>query len=765
MQNDNLNNVDPSSMSEEELREAEKNRQAQNKAKTLKAAGEVASSAYFGPGGGLVFKALADTKPGEKILENATKRMPNDAIISPAAEKLGESGYADEVANLVGKKMGAIPEGGAPLENEIPKTPDSDIKVPQAGSEELSEEDKVKSGVLGASKAPSFLDDEEEKATFEMETRGTVFVQKVVKFFFIASAVSFPFLLIGLVLILVVPNVARFSDAFGINSVSGGSTGDIVYVSDNKDAQEFYERVNNIKLDYQKAGKTVDAFKVVAVYNIISQYDGKVTYKKMTNSKIKKIVNSMFNGNYYDEELFKKNLKDDIFKDYFPKYEEPQRERLVEEVFEYINDYYEFIGEEPPKEASCSGGGTCNYNIKGFYISGRGNVSKQMNITNLKVRLMQCSGRYGRGTWGMPLDEQLVDFEKYVMGVAYQEMGPDQPDEALKAQMIASRSFALSRPTAMNNSLGKKLAQEKNQWILQMASCVADQVYCDPDKGCSAMNDGEQYGTVRSGTSYSKLLKYPLADNHKMRTLAKLVEGEVLVNSQGNIISTSYTNVETNKFIALAKKGLNYKQILLTVYNNDKKVGASDIQKMNCGNSINCNATSNGVTGEYSTWSQKRGSWINIPLGSSKATIYNAGCLVTSVAMLIAKSGVATNVNGEFNPGSFVQMLNQVGGFDAHGNFQWTVVSKVAPNFQYIGKKFVINYSRQQKLATLTELLNNGYYVVAEVKGNTGQHWVAVNSVTNNVINMMDPSSSSTDMWAQYPWYNTSQFAYFKVVK
>ena len=32
-------------------------------------------------------------------------------------------------------------------------------------------------------------------------------------------------------------------------------------------------------------------------------------------------------------------------------------------------------------------------------------------------------------------------FEKYILGVAYQEIGPDAPAEAIKAQMVAARSY------------------------------------------------------------------------------------------------------------------------------------------------------------------------------------------------------------------------------------------------------------------------------------------------------------------------------------
>ena len=56
-----------------------------------------------------------------------------------------------------------------------------------------------------------------------------------------------------------------------------------------------------------------------------------------------------------------------------------------------------------------------------------------------------------------------------------------------------------------------------------------------------------------------------------------------------------------------------------------------------------------------------------------------------------------------------------------------------------------------------------GVYAAVEVKGNTGQHWVAIDGVNGSTINMMDPSSNATDMWSRYNWVNTSTIAYYRV--
>ena len=68
------------------------------------------------------------------------------------------------------------------------------------------------------------------------------------------------------------------------------------------------------------------------------------------------------------------------------------------------------------------------------------------------------------------------------------------------------------------------------------------------------------------------------------------------------------------------------------------------------------------------------------------------------------------------------------------------------------------------KLDTLRDLLNQVYYVVAEVKGNTGEHWVAIDRIQGNDVIMMDPGSTGTNLWKTYNWRNTSTYIYYRVI-
>lgn len=171
-----------------------------------------------------------------------------------------------------------------------------------------------------------------------------------------------------------------------------------------------------------------------------------------------------------------------------------------------------------------------------------------------------------------------------------------------------------------------------------------------------------------------------------------------------------------------------------------------------------------GTSGEITEWKQKGMTWSDIKIGTTDATIGDIGCLVTSIAIQIKKSGVPTNDIYPFNPGTFVIALNNAYAFDSNGNLSYAPISKVVPDFKYVGRVELKGKTKSEKLYEIRKYYEEGYYLVAEIKGATlnNQHWVAVDNVTNSTIVMLDPGSNATDMWSQYDWNNTSQFIYFK---
>ena len=558
----------------------------------------------------------------------------------------------------------------------------------------------------------------------------------------------------------------EFEDAIGISSRIGADTGGIEYETDDDERLAFYDRVNKVVQDKGQEGLLVYALNITAFYHVMMNYNDNLEYKSFSEAQIRAVADATY---MYEQREDISYLLDDIGW-YLPQTTQEERKVLVDEIYKYVEDYKNFIGET---KIECTySSGSCTYNInKGYYfydlttqqIKGEGYKVEKISPKDIQVRLIGCDGK--------PIEEEaLVPFEKFVFGVAYGSKKTTS-EEVFKSYMIGMRSYLLGMHKATKIAIindNRRLANidkedwltlkiEKEQWILQASACAVNSVYqyCDPDQGCS----GDKYGNLRSGTSnlggasYSIQKKEPLDKDSPLRKYALETEGEVLKTSNGYIAVTPIYKWDLSIYEG---KNFNYKQVLLSIYHDDnltlaKNSCTSDLDTPQCIS-----------TGEFSTWKQKGESWSGVQMGSSGKTIGDIGCLVTSVAMLIAKSGVPTTISN-FNPGTFVEFLNKNGGFDSSGNFQWYAATKAAPEFRYMGQLDVHLMSDADKLARIRELANTkGYYVVAEVKGRTGQHWVAIDSVTGNNINMMDPGSKATNMWNEYPSYNTSTLAYYK---
>lgn len=168
-------------------------------------------------------------------------------------------------------------------------------------------------------------------------------------------------------------------------------------------------------------------------------------------------------------------------------------------------------------------------------------------------------------------------------------------------------------------------------------------------------------------------------------------------------------------------------------------------------------------SGEYVNWRQAGQSWSNIKIGNTNSTLGQIGCLVTSISILIEKSGCNTTIS-PFNPGTFLEALNKNNAFDGSGNLQYAGVTRAVPNFSYVGNVNLRGKSRTEKLALITQYFNQGYYLAIEVKGATpgNQHWVAITGISGNNVIIVDSASDGTDLWSSYEWGKTSQFNYFK---
>lgn len=535
-----------------------------------------------------------------------------------------------------------------------------------------------------------------------------------------------------------------------------------------EEEEKFQERIKEVQDEYSENGKSFDAKYIGAVYTILSNYGEDYSYNKMTKSKIREIADLMFDENdNFSEDTFKENLINNYFPDKIPGKDEETYKRYVDDMFSIL-EYYNESNNKSSIASTGTTGDVCTYNIKGMNTEqyGTGIKDRTINASDIKVRLMSAGGMCD-GTYGQPIEgEELVPLEKYILGVTYAEHG-SAPEEAFKAQLVIARSFVLTVADASGNAGGKKLVEENGQWILQITNCVTDQVYCDPDQGCSKNGpQSNQYLVVHSGMKASTQYKPAMAQNDPRRQWASEVAGKVALDSSGRLYLTNFAQKEQNEMTSLANQGLDYTQIIMKIYS-----GVASISESNCTD----NSTGDGSSaGSYVGWKQTDARWSSIVLGGgtdSSRSIGNIGCLATSISMLIAKSGAidslpaSNTLKNNFNPGTFVEAMNKVNGFNSGGNLYWNKVSDVVSNFVYDAASAtnLSGLSKDQKLEIISNKVNTANtYCVLEVKGGQGQHWVAVDKVTSNGVKMLDPGSKATNLWKQYDYNRTSMIQCFK---
>lgn len=160
-------------------------------------------------------------------------------------------------------------------------------------------------------------------------------------------------------------------------------------------------------------------------------------------------------------------------------------------------------------------------------------------------------------------------------------------------------------------------------------------------------------------------------------------------------------------------------------------------------------------TGSYRTWKQYDSRWAKNRLGAT-GTIGSIGCTSTAISMALAKSGVRTKLGTTLSPASFVNWMNNNGGYVGRGGgsgnlLSWTTVQSLAPSFKYQGQPS-LRGTNAQKTSQIAAALNRGEYVIASV--NNSKHWVFVDYIKDGKVYILDPGSSSKTELFQYGGVN-----------
>lgn len=398
--------------------------------------------------------------------------------------------------------------------------------------------------------------------------------------------------------------------------------------------------------------------------------------------------------------------------------------RNIEEIMEYIRsrqDYTNYVLGYPNTVVTDSNSGSttnCTYTVNGTNMSG------------IKVKLVHAknSAVPGVNTGDEIEGQELVDFEKYILGVVYAENG-SAPEEAIKAQAIAARNYVLNRGHLM---------EENGQKILRITNSTYDQTYCDPDAGCDrCIGERGVVSLYKSGTTpkgSTCVSVSPLPNDSYVRKAVKSVSGVVLQDNNGNTINTPYTSTTQHAWNKMAKEGKDYIEMLRLTY------GESSLSNPSC----------TFASGDWDNWRQGDPQWGNKSVGSSNMA--SIGCFITAHAKALAASGAQLKVNN-FNPGVFIDVINAnhcLSGNNLNATCALNAVLANGYNRQTDRVGVSLTGSIGQKALTISNYLNQGYQIILRVKAEPNQHWVYVTGVSGSTIYMSDPASNGKTVLPTY---------------
>lgn len=372
-------------------------------------------------------------------------------------------------------------------------------------------------------------------------------------------------------------------------------------------------------------------------------------------------------------------------------------ELLKNEIYEITEEYYNLYGEKNSSSSIGIFSGTLCPN--GITVKGYGTLS----------------------------------LEDYVAGVIQHEAYTSEGGEALKAQAIAARTYAVNstdyckRPidnstasqTFSSNPSGaaKAAAQATSGMILTYNGNIFSSQY---DSFC--FKDGDCPDSTNNGSSYSvTYTKLPSGERHTI-TLSDHAQFSRITSGQGHARGMSQL-----VSYQMAKEGKSYDEILRYFY-------STGIEIVKPSSSVN--------------WKQCDSAWGHIKLGGSEgASLCEIGCYVTSIAILIAQSGAPTTLGADFNPGTFAQYLISHNAFSNGGSLDsLSSVSSLVSGFS------VGNPDYNTSVDNIRSYLSSGKYVQIHIKRPNGtQHFIAVTGVEGDKVHISDPGNNCSVLSDCYP--------------
>ena len=149
------------------------------------------------------------------------------------------------------------------------------------------------------------------------------------------------------------------------------------------------------------------------------------------------------------------------------------------------------------------------------------------------------------------------------------------------------------------------------------------------------------------------------------------------------------------------------------------------------------------VLGDWANWKQFNEPWASMTVHGTSTQFKGFGCYITSLAILIARSGASVSLPN-FDPGVLFKYLDGQGVIGKGG-----YCNSIAPVSSIVPFN-IIAYGVSYSPAAIQGYLNQGYYVQVKLQRGDATHFVAVDHVQGNTVYINDPGSSKRTTIADY---------------
>ncbi len=308
-------------------------------------------------------KSKEKTNTKDSLKQKAAKGVANKVapgIGGQVVDQLSKNkANRNNIGNNLNKNLGpnVLPFFPPPRSRQNNRNKNNEEEI--ENEEENVEEEQKKSSrpdFLGIrNKSKKKKDNESVDASAEV----TGLLKKALPFILIGGGILLSIIIVFSFIIIVLLN--GFSTLLGINTETGGNTGNIEYTTSSEEEKSLYERVSKINDEYKEKGITIDPEVVGATLYILHNYNEKLTLTDMDEDMIRSIADAMVESTEnsaneeenvsYNKDVFVENLKKDLLPKMLPNENSDRYENIASEIFEYIEAYHNLI--EPKNNGIC----------------------------------------------------------------------------------------------------------------------------------------------------------------------------------------------------------------------------------------------------------------------------------------------------------------------------------------------------------------------------------------------------------------------------